>query len=1450
MRFLASILGVIAELLLAGGLNAQTGAPLKTYQVGSGSVIRSPDKPLYQIGETVTLTVVPARYYAFSGWSDGVQEETRVVVAGGNDTYGARFTNTIPVETLVSKDTDVSIYGPEVYEGGSYLAFATTAPTTDHGFILAGYLSGYGLTNYLNTTPGFGGYDFWIGRFAPEGNLLWSGRFGGTDQDTLVQAQETSDGGFLLVGSSASPPGGNKTAPLISRYDFWIVKLGRDGQLRWDRDLLSTGGDLGYRFLSFVKETPDGGFILGGDATVGFDDSLGSWNLWLERIDSNGTLVWRRSYGGNGTERTSGVVLEDPVILPTPDGGWVIALESDSQPSGNKTAPSYGDMDYWVVRIDANGQKLWDHSFGGSGRETVRLIRPTADGGFLIGGNSSSPAGGNKSAAAFGKNDIWLVKIDADGNKLWDQSLGGSEDETLADVKELPESGFVVLGTSSSPVSGNKQSISFGATDFWISRLDENGAKIWDRSFGGAGSDQGFEVRRMDDGGFLVAGTSASQASGNKSSAKISGNYDLWVLRLDSDGKKLWEQGFGQNIPYDSENHLLARIFNISGASMVVAFSEQVRGAYGRLSERISPAGAPAIFVNSALSNSFTLFGSAPIKMVTSFPNGAIFYTLDGSQPGFGSARYGGPITVNKSLTIRAIAYSADFLTSSEAEPVDIAITRTFKVTGATSGGGTVTLDHASGIYASNTVAHITAAASAGWTFLGWTGFTNGTGATLDLIVDGPKSVNGVFGTTLGGTVAGPGSLVFSPNIPMYPYGTNVVITAVPDPGYYLAAWGNAATGTNNPLKFAVRAPTQTVAAAFAAKLNQLIQFAPIGDQLLGGGRIALNATSSSGLPVSYSVVEGAAQVSGNQLSWTAGGKVVVKASQPGNGLYNPAPDSMQSFEIFVTVTATATPGGSVQAAPLLDRYEAGSVVTLTAAAETNYVFSGWSGDFQAGVNPLTLTLTNNVQVVANFSRVFKIETHVIGGGTVLADPLKQFYSAGEQVQFRAVPAAGFVFSNWLSAVTGTNPIALLTVSGDAEVTAVFAALVGGAVPVQVSTLAGNGVAGHLDVVVATEGEMNQPDGPSVGNGGTIYFADVGNDSVRFVGADGSLGTLAGGGRPGNVDGSGTNALFSSPLGVRLLSNGDLLVADSENNVIRWIPDGTSTVRNFAGDGTRGYLDGPSTLAEFAFPNDIAEGTDGSVFVTEFLNHTVRRISADRMVTTVAGMGLAGYVDGPGASARFNQPAGIAADADGNLYVTEWAGHRVRKINAAGVVSTVAGTGEAGYHDGPIGLAQFNNPNGIVAGSNGDLFLTDTQNHVIRRISADGLVTTLAGLGSAGFANGDEAVALFNAPSGIALTPDGSLIVADRGNNRIRGIRFVTTGPRLAMTLTPTLEQATWGVVLSIKGNAGRKAQIESSPDLADWTTLREVTFDAEGKTEVTGLANGTRRFYRAVIGR
>ncbi|EGX58200.1 hypothetical protein SZN_18986 [Streptomyces zinciresistens K42] len=308
---------------------------------------------------------------------------------------------------------------------------------------------------------------------------------------------------------------------------------------------------------------------------------------------------------------------------------------------------------------------------------------------------------------------------------------------------------------------------------------------------------------------------------------------------------------------------------------------------------------------------------------------------------------------------------------------------------------------------------------------------------------------------------------------------------------------------------------------------------------------------------------------------------------------------------------------------------------------------------------------------------------------------------------------------------------------------------------------------------------MNRPYGIAVDSTGTVYVADFSGHRVRRITTDGRITTVAGTGAAGfrGDGGPAVAAQLNGPREVAVDGAGAVYIADSNNHRIRKVtPDGKiSTVAGTGAGGFRGD-GGPATAAQLNLPLGVTVDGAGVLHVADYYNHRIRRITADGVISTVAGTGAAGFRGdgGPAATAQLNGPHGVALNAAGDLCIADLQNHRVRKVTADGVISTVAGTGAAGFggDGGPAAAARLNSPVGVALDSAGTLYICDYGNHRVRKMTADGVISTVAGTGAAGYGGdgGPAASAQLNGPRKVAVDCVDSLYFTDHVNNRVRKV--------------------------------------------------------------------------------
>jgi sugar lactone lactonase YvrE len=529
--------------------------------------------------------------------------------------------------------------------------------------------------------------------------------------------------------------------------------------------------------------------------------------------------------------------------------------------------------------------------------------------------------------------------------------------------------------------------------------------------------------------------------------------------------------------------------------------------------------------------------------------------------------------------------------------------------------------------------------------------------------------------------------------------------------------------------------------------------------------------------------------------------------------------------------------------------------------ADPTYVFTTFAGapPSLVAVQPLdhpydvAADSAGNVFISDTFNDVIR-KLSPSGDLTVFAGQLGKSGSAdgnGTAAQFTtprgiAVDAAGNVFVG----DEHNHTIRKITPSGD------------------VTTLAGQpGESGSADGS-GSSARFNFPDGVAIGANGTVYVADSSNDTIRKITPSGSVTTLAGkAGVDGFADGSGSSAVFNDPEGVAVDASGNVYVADAGNNVIRKVtPSGLVTTLAGGSPLNDGSADGVGTAARFHWPRDVAVDGSGNIYVADQSNATIRKITSSGVVSTFAGKaGAAGATDGVGSDARFNDPWGVGVDLLGNVYVADSANNAIRKITPQALVTTLGSSVvREGSADGFATSARFNSPQGIAVDSAGNVFVADTNNHTIRKISPAGDVTTFAGTaGVSGSTNANGTAARFYYPSDLAIDASGNLYVDDELNNSVRkitpsgdvttyatgfsfheGIAVDTIGnvyvsstsDHTVMMIRPT------GSVLTLAGSAGNSGTADGNGSAARFNFPGGLAVDSAGNVYVADEFNGAIR--------
>ncbi len=319
--------------------------------------------------------------------------------------------------------------------------------------------------------------------------------------------------------------------------DIWIVKYNSDWEKQWDKVI----GGTDEESLSGVVRTPDGNFMIGATSRSNASGdksedarSQDKEDYWVIKVDPDGNKIWDKTYGGADIDDLNS-------IRKHPWGGYILAGTSYSGKSGEKSHDSFGKQDWWVLRIDEEGKVMWDKVFGGERFDIGAGIFDLKDG-FILSGKSDSPPSGNREATVRGSYDAWLVRVDLDGNKIWDKAFGGDENEGGASIRIAQGGGYMLSITSKSDISGDKTTPDIGADDAWFVKVDENFNIEWDKTLGTVHQDK-LSAARAGGGGYLLSGTQTIEEA--QPGGGIINYGQRWMIHTDDDLNEIWDFKFG-----------------------------------------------------------------------------------------------------------------------------------------------------------------------------------------------------------------------------------------------------------------------------------------------------------------------------------------------------------------------------------------------------------------------------------------------------------------------------------------------------------------------------------------------------------------------------------------------------------------------------------------------------------------------------------------------------------------------------------------------------------------------------------------------------------------------------------------------------------------------------------------------------------------------------------------
>jgi len=360
--------------------------------------------------------------------------------------------------------------------------------------------------------------------------IEWQKCLGGTADDFANSIQQTSDGGFIVAGETRSNDGdvsGNH-----GKSDAWVVKLNSLGDILWKKCLGGTGND----YARSIQQISDGGFILTGYTNSNNGDVSGNngyYDAWVVKLNSSGDILWQKCLGGTYDDYARS-------IQQTSDTGFILAgytFSNDGDVSGN-----HGFGDAWVVKLNSSGDIIWQKCFGGTNEDYAYSIQQTSDSGFIVAGYTFSNDG--DVSGYHGYFDYWVVKLNSSGDIEWQKCLGGTYYDYAYSIQQTSNGGFIVAGSTNSnngDVSGYH-----GYFDYWVVKLNSSGDIEWQKCLGGTNNDYANSIQQTSDGGFIVAGY--TESNDGDVSGYHGGDYDAWVVKLNSSGDILWQKCLGGTI--------------------------------------------------------------------------------------------------------------------------------------------------------------------------------------------------------------------------------------------------------------------------------------------------------------------------------------------------------------------------------------------------------------------------------------------------------------------------------------------------------------------------------------------------------------------------------------------------------------------------------------------------------------------------------------------------------------------------------------------------------------------------------------------------------------------------------------------------------------------------------------------------------------------------------------
>lgn len=757
----------------------------------------------------------------------------------------------------------------------------------------------------------------------------WAKTFG-TPYGSGQYVEQTSDGGYIVAGSSQG----------ASAPEIWVLKLNPDGTAAWNTRY---GGQYGSWPYS-IQQTSDGGYIVAG-TTLSY--GKGSYDVWVLKLDESGTVVWQKTYGDTGDDRAYSV-------QQTSDGGYIVAGRT------NSFGASGGDA--WILKLDPNGNVVWQNTYGGTGGDEADTIQQTTDGGYIVAGQTLS--------FGVGQNDAWILKLDANGNVEWQKHYGNAYHQYAYFVRQTSDGGYIVAGDDDSSGLGNYK------YHFWVMKLDGSGNVSWQKTYAGStATDSAWSIQQTTDGGYIVAGQ-------YNTGGTVGTTIDIWVLKLDASGNVVWQKA------YDT-----------TGNDYAYSIQQTSDGGY--------------------VVGGWTDYSVGTVLVLKLDSDGNIFGCQGGLTITGTNASVSSP-TITVADTNAAPANTGVLPQTSSANnsihslPVSNAVCsgiQSFALTMVVSGTGSISLSPPGGTYSADTVVTLTANPAVGSHFDHWEGDATGTNNPTTVTMDANKTVTAVFVLdtfTVTATVAGAsaGGSVTAPLSETVNYNDSATFTVTTNLGYWASVSGGTLSGTTGTITWTIPNVMSTYTAS--------VTFNPIisGTVTDGGTPPAgISGVTMGGFPNSTVTISDGSYSASVPYGWSGTVTPILAGYNfnPSSSLYTnvqvPVTQNytatLQTFTISGYVTDTSNNpiyGVSLSGLPT------NPITDNTGYYSDSTVPYGWSGTvsptnpaytFAPGSIPYTNVQSN--QLNQNYTGTIKsftiMGTAQAGGGTVTCNPTTVNYN-------------------------------------------------------------------------------------------------------------------------------------------------------------------------------------------------------------------------------------------------------------------------------------------------------------------------------------------------------------------------------------------------------------------------------------------------------------------------